>query len=596
VTFLSIASLYLASFVAYILVLSLFRTKRHRREVSALFLWEGLREDPRSRTVRRRIPLDLLLALQLAALLALVLALAEPALTRRAATVENLAVVLDGSASMRTQTENGQTRYEAAIEEAAQFLADNPAAKTTVIQLSSQTSVLLARSEDPERALDVVTSSHATDLADGSLQDLLDILGGIGGHGSFDRIVVLSDRQVPTGEAGLESILITGGENWSIDAFSVREDPTDVGALVYVRLANHASVTQDVTLRVEDGLSHVELPISLPPLGNESFVLPFPGSRSSSFTARLEPEDAFSEDNTRFFSLERPLDLKVAWIGEESRYLLAALEAVVPVTWVDRAERADLTVIHRENVRTDVMGNVLVVNGSLAGLVEIGSERPAGQVIALQPDHLLLTGVEVAGLRVSAVPQVETIAGGDVVLTSEETPLLVEFAGEDRVVTFLAPDLLATNFPITVDFPVLIRNIIGRIVKLPAEISHTWAHAGAPFSLGDVSAERITWVETPDGGRISTADGQLQFIPQEPGFYRLGSARGTYPLAVNVAPSESVAVAFAPVASEIERTDTTESGRRLRPLWPWLAGLGACLLIAESVEYSGIRFHRRRNR
>lgn len=596
-TFLSLSSFYLATLVAFILVLSLFRTKRHRRQVSALFLWEGLREDPRSRAVRRRIPLDLLLALQIASLLALVIALAEPALTRRSATLANLAVVLDGSASMATLTEGDVTRYGLAIEEATRFLNANPATRTTVIQLSSQAEILIAHSESRAQILAAVGSSAPTAFADGSIRDIADVLGGLGGYSSFDRIVLFSDRTLSDQRSGIEAVEVGGGSNWSIDAFSVREDPTDVGVLVFVRLANHSDQSRDATLRIEDGLGSTEIVVALPAQGSESFVLPFPGSRSSAFTATLGPTDDFPADNVRYFSLERPIDLRVAWIGDQSRYLLAAMEAVVPVTRVDRSEPADLTVIHRENVQMDVEGNVLIVHGSLAGLVEIGSDVPGGQVIALQPDHPLLSGVDESGLRVASVPSIVTIAAGEVVLASEELPLLVEFEEEERTVTFLASDLVATNLPITVDFPVLMRNVIGRIVRLPAEISHAWAHAGDPFSLGEAAGERIQAIETPGGRRFTLSDDQLQFVPTEPGFYRLISSRGTYPLAVNVSPVESETAGFqGEIVGDLAGGGATTSGRRLWPLWPWFAGVAVLLLIAESIEYSGIRVTARRRR
>ncbi|MFC2078260.1 VWA domain-containing protein, partial [Candidatus Bipolaricaulota bacterium] len=497
-TFLNPSALYLGLLAAFILLLALFRTKERRREVSALFLWEGLREDLRAKASKRRIPLDLLLLLQIAALLSLVLALAQPVFRTRTPTLSDLAIILDGSASMRTTIEPDTSRYEEASERATRLIAEYPGARTTVVQLSSRSRVLADRGGSRAEVRSALARSAPTAYADGSLEDLLAVLGSVGGLASFQRIVFFSDRTLPAAPDRLETRLVHGGSNGSIDAFSARENPTGPG--VFLRVTNHTDGPLSGRVRIDDEVSDVVLSVPLQANASETFVIPFPTSRGSMFTATLEPNDDFRDDNVRYFALERAMDLRVRWIGGPNRYLLAALESVLPVALVGASEDADLTVVYDATVPDSVSGNVLLIHGEMPGVVQIGPDSPGGDVIALRPDHPLLAGIRPESFRIAAIPSIEAIAAGTVVLAAEETPLLVEFEDEDRTITFIAPDLVETNLPITVDFPILIRNVAAR--RLPSPVSHTWAVVGEPISLGE-GGERITSIATPAAHDVS---------------------------------------------------------------------------------------------
>ena len=130
-TFLNPAAFHLLLAALLILALHLLRSRERQRDVSALFLWEGLPGDPQSRAARIRQQLDPLLLLQLAILLALVGAVAQPVWRMKTASLSGLAIVLDGSASMRTITEDGTTRYDHALQAARSLLEEYPSTTNT---------------------------------------------------------------------------------------------------------------------------------------------------------------------------------------------------------------------------------------------------------------------------------------------------------------------------------------------------------------------------------------------------------------------------------------------------------------------------------
>ena len=328
----------------------------------------------------------------------------------------------------------------------------------------------------------------------------------------------------------------------------------------------------------------------LPPGDAQGYALPFPGSRGPSFTATIEPEDAFSGDDHRTFTLQRSLERRVRWIGTPNRYLQAALAAAAPITLIpaDDSDPADLTVAYNAQLPPETSGNILLVHAGVEGLITIGDEVQAGKLLVASPSDPLLVGVDPLDFRVRSTPQVALPDAGTTVLTLEEAPFLYRLEEEDRKVVLIAPDLLRSNLPLTVDFPLLIRNVLEAFSPLPAAITHAWALVGEPIQLDGYGT--VVELEDPSGRKLSLSSDADSFIPQVPGIYTLQTEQGTYPLAVNVDPAESEP------AGEVLLSDAAdavkEKAQTLFPIWPYLAGLGFLALLFEAGLYHG--WHLRR--
>jgi len=584
-TVLNPAAFYLLFAALGILLLHLLRARERRREVSALFLWEGLPGDPQSRAARLRQQIDPLLLLQLAVLLALTTAFAQPAWTTRTTSLSGLAIVLDASASMRTVTEDGVTRYRKAVDEASALLDRYPAAATAIIQLSSRPAIL-ARPGLPSPDLrDALLRSEPTWYADGTAAELRSLLAGIGGISQFERVVWLSDRSLVDGLDGFETILVEGGENLALTAFSVRGNPEGGGVTAWVTATNDTDAYRDVLIRIEDRKNQTTLSLLMPPRTTESYVIPFPTSSGTLFTASLVADDGFDGDNLRYFSLNRPIDVRVHWLGSESRYLMAAIQSVAPVTHVDASEDADLTVVHGTRAPASPGGTVLLVHAGIEGLLTQGETVATERITVLRPDHPILEDVDPTGFRVREAPTASVPPSTDVVLAADGVPLLAVYEDETQTVLYLAPDLLETNLPITVDFPLLVRNIVAALVRVPPPLSYRSAEAGEPVSLSGLGA--IDRLYDANGMPVVLPDGISTFRPEVPGFHTLITDRGAFAVAVNVSAAESgVRTSEAPIATFDPAGQTTI--HRL-PLWQVAAVLAILLLLAEASLHASRR-------
>ncbi len=583
---------YLLLAALLILVLHFLQARERQRDVSALFLWEGLSGDPQSRAAQIRQQIDPLLLLQLAALTALVFALAQPAWRIRTASLSGLAIVLDGSASMQALMEDGSTRYESALREAESLLEEFSSTTTAVIQLSSAPKILGRPGLDPSDLRDAVRRSQPTWYGDGTTESLLSLLGSIGGASRFERVVVLSDHPFPKMPASFETVLVDSGDNLALTGFSVRANPDGEGVTAFVTVLNDSDDYRDVTIRIDDRENQTSLALLMPPASHERFVVPFPHSRGSLFTAMLEPDDRFGADNRRFFALDRPIDIRIHWIGLENRYLMAALRAVAPVTLVDAPVSADLTIVHAVRAPVTVTGTVLLVHGGIEGVLTLGAAQPIDRIEIRDPDHPLLNGVDPTTFRIREAPYAWLPPASEIVLASGDLPLLATYTDETRTLFYLAPNILGTNLPITIDFPLLIRNIVAGLVRLPSELSYRSAEVGEPIPLGGRGTVNRLYDANEEA--IPLPEGLLTVRPVSPGFHTLITDRGAFPIAVNIPSGESVLSS----PSETVEAAARETRRtvRLLPLWQGLAALGIVLLFAETYLHATRQTLARRSR
>lgn len=585
------AALSLLAFSAAVVFLYFLRAHNRRYDVSALFLWEGLYSDPHSRAARIRRKIEPLLLIQLAILALIALTLAAPMRFGSATHVSGLVIVIDGSASMQTVTQSGKSRYDAAREQAEALLDQYPTSPVTLIQFSSQPQVLAATGTDHDQARRALSASRATLSSNGDTETLVGLLDGQRTRSGQERIVYLSDRPLLSPIPNVEEREITGGMNTAITGFNVRQDATEEGVTAFVRIENASPGYTDARVRISDGSQQVSLDALIPAGQEQTYVLPFPGSYGPVFTATLLADDDFPIDNTRYFALARPPDRRIRWIGERNRYIEAALRACGPMTLVEEDERepVDVTVVYNQTAPADVIGSILLVHAGLTGAVEIGTDEPPARLSVRAPDDTLLAGIDPFDFRVKLSPVVSADEEGTIVLTLGYSPFLYYLKQERRQIVLIAPDIMQSNLPLTVDFPVLIRNILAMLAPQPSPPTAAWATVGEPLPL--VGYGTPTELVSPTGQDVAI-EGKSAFTPQLPGIYTLTTDKGTYRLAANVDPAESALPEDAVAVSSSQSVYRAE--QITIPLWPEITMLALLLLIIEGAMYHGWTIRGRR--
>ncbi|MCI2425596.1 VWA domain-containing protein [Candidatus Acetothermia bacterium] len=589
------AALSLLALGGAVILFHFLRRQRQRYRVSALFLWEGLRSDPHSLAERIRSRIDLLLLLQLLALILLVIALSRPALLAPLQRLHGLAIVLDSSVSMQTIVEPGAgvNRFEIAQRYALTLLERFPTTPVTILQLSSAPEVLFPLSTDHRGARQALQAAQPTLLSDGSIDLLVGMIAGQGGIDRFAQIIYFTDHRLTCPLAyqlekrGFQQQIITGGSNVAIEAFTMREDIDQPGSTAFIRLANHSNRLIDTTLRVSDGVRRVRFDTFLLPNEKRNYILPFPVHEGTAFIASIDSDDDFLFDNYRFFALKRPIERRIRWLGYEDRFLQAAIRVIWNAIFVtaDDIEPVNLIIANNTTLPADVRGNILLINSAIEKMIDIHDVIPGGPVAIEKPHDPFLAGIVVEGLRVWSLSDV-TFPAGELLLTSGGQPLLYRLTDHKRRLIFFAADLRWTNLPLTVDFPILINNILAWFQPTPHGPPDIWHVVGEPLALNRFP--NLQKLIDPYGNRLELGEDSRYFRPLQPGLYTIVTGRGTYSLAVNIPATESVFpvdIASAQITTMAILDDIAVTVQGERPLWRYLAFLSLFVLIGELYLY-----------
>lgn len=581
-TFLAPIGFYILAASSILVLLSLLRSRIRRKPISALFLWKGLMEEPEPRSVRFQRWLDPLLFLQLAVLAALVFAIVQPMWRTEQTVFQGVALVIDASASMNTQTEAGQTRYQKAIDRALEVLDESTSSKMTLIHYTSQPRVLVPPTSEEATVVRELASSTATWLSDGAMDSLVDLLSAVGGLEAYDRILLLSDHVPSDVPAGVDVEVITGGSNVAISAFTVRENLTGSGATVFLELRNETEAFLDVEVKIKDEHHSITLSLPLGPDTTDQYIVPFLASRGTTFIASVDVDDDLVADNTRYFALARPSSIRVRWTGPDNLFLRAGLESVLPVVLVGAQDDYDLAVLVNSTLDTMPSSNVILLNSQVNGQVLLGEQQSGGFAETNSTDHPFLLGIEAEDIYVESLPVTDVSIPHTPLLTVNGLPFVTDAGTEQRIVLILSTDLSATNLPITVDFPMLLRNVLSGLQRQPSSLVHDWRMIGQLIEEQEFGT--FVSARNPSDEPIALVPGQLAILTDEPGFYEITTPDGVIPIAINIDPIES-RMLFNTDFQNADVTVRTETKEILVRLWPYFALLLLILLVVESLVY-----------
>ncbi|MCX6091968.1 MAG: VWA domain-containing protein [Candidatus Bipolaricaulota bacterium] len=584
------AAFALLATVLLVVLFALLRSRQRRRDVATFFVWRELHDSLSARTQRLRALLDPLLLLQVATVVAAVFALAQPLVTSRHSGFANLAIVIDASASMSTRMDSGLTRYEAAVRRADEILASYPPSSVSVVLFSKTPRALVAGDTNLAAARKSLAASGPGWEGDGRVSDLVRGLESVGGPSAFEQIIFLSDHPLEGVPFPIRLETFAEGESVGITAFSLRENPDGTGVSAFAELYNGTSESQALQVEITDEKSRTTVETFLEPGERSSYVVPFPTSRGSRFTASIAARDAFPGDDVRYASLRRDAALRVRWLGKDNRYLSAALNAVAPVTHVD-ATPADLTVAYDVDLDALPEGNVLLVHSSVRDVITL-SDRTTSGVVAAAAEDALLSGVEAADIYVESLPLVDVLLPSRPLLTVGGSPFLVRILDPNRLVLVLPSDLTATNLPITVDFPILIRNVASAVMPEQPTTASRWTLVGSPVTLRIGAVPDA--VSDPQGQALTLLSDQRAFFPDRPGQYTVRSGADVETVSVNIDPNETAAPGSAGSSASASELPLPSLSSQLRDRqsawWPILAGAFFALLVAEFL------FHQARQR
>ena len=468
-------ALFWAILAVPVIALYLCRARRRRHEVSAGYLWERVFAGRPAQSARWwRHPISL--CLQLAILLLVVFAMAEPLLD----SPQRLVLVIDNSASMNATdvepTRLGHAKQLARRQLAALGYRDQMA----IIAAGDPLRVhcgLTGRQDLLEKAIQNVTATDGpTRVADAVALGRRLPAGGPNG-----RIIVLSDGCFDGAaklarQDDLRLIPIGGsGDNVGVTRLKARRSPADPRQCqILAEVTSFSDQPVQCRLQIElDAESIDAVPIELAPNGRWQQTFEMTAVEGGGrLSASLDRPDAFGADDRASVVVPPCPTRPVTLVTQGNLYLEKVLgacplaELTVTATPPQKAAQRTILVLHRRTPTRLPEGPVLVLDpAGPCELWDLGDplERPT---IARQNDRLaLLADVRLEGVRLSrARPPVLTDAARStakpVAWTADHVAVGYAIDRPGGRVVVLSGILEAGDLPLRTAFPILMTNVL----------------------------------------------------------------------------------------------------------------------------------------
>lgn len=604
------AFLLLLAAVPVILLLNSLRPRGVRVPVTALFLLEKvLRERPVGRRLgwlwRRNLPL----ILQLLAALAVVTALAGPALLGVGSAGRDLVVVMDLSASMKATGASG-SRFDAARAELLRRIdALGANDRMMIVGAGAAPEVVQPFTRDRSRLRRTAEGLAAADVEARVKEAVLlahTFLKRQGPH----RVVAITDgafqgiEELPLGASYLELVQVGGGaDNVGILGFQFRRvagEADEYEAMVVVQNFTERPVHAPLVVTVSDRVVSRAL-LSLEPFARQVLIYGVPGPLRGRATALLAIDDDLDTDNRAFLAFPRERPTRVLYVGPGNPFLERLLRYFPHVT-VARIDRIPVDRVTEQVAAYDVVmldrvpapplhqGNFILIRTVAEGLpLRVAGETRRPALVSTRSRHPLAAGVRLDGLHVrDALDLVPEDGGGVSLAESERGPLIHAVESGDLKALVFAFDLTRSDLPFRVSFPLLVRNAFAWFRPTAREFPARQVTAGLPF-VADVGVddEELVFVSPSGASRpVRTRERAGAYADTgEVGFYRFQGESGEGEFAVNLFSEEESRIRPGYEAAQAAASaPPPPPGRDARlDLWPVLLAVALALLLAESL-------------
>ncbi len=629
-----------------IVMLYILRTRLRRQPVATLLFWDQLFDQKRQRSWWQRLRHWLSLLLQLAFLLLVVGALADPLWTGQGDEARQVVIVIDNSASMAAASGGGSTRFERARQEALGVVAGlRDGDEVALVTAGSSVRVPVGMTDFTPVVRDAIGELTLTD-GPSRVNEAIDAAKRLTQSPEHRRIVVISDAcfQAADELAGQGDVdLVTVGtsqDNVGITSLAVRRslvDPIGYAALIEVENFGESATEARLMIELADELVDV-IPLSLAP--DESWSKTVTGASAAGGVLRvgLDHDDALAIDNQALAVLpERPRIPVQLVTAEPSLYLESVLNAIplidltVTATPPQESPEGGFTLLHRVVPETLPGGAVFVIDPKTdSDAWTLGRSMEQAIVATQDPSSPLLPHVSLTNVMLPGARELQ--------LVDEAHPLLVEAGGgtlmaslvrgDDRIVV-LAADLDSSDLPLRIAFPVLMTNAVNWFLGRTGELQPS-LHTGelAEIPIGAAGEEEWAWVDASGHVAPASVTGEQAVVgpvdrvgllnlgrrrdveavldadapgsggePQSAGAEPATPASGNETIAEDVESASRTAPVLLAVnlcdrnesdlrpRGEVSSETVTVAGVGRRSLWFYLACLGLGLIVAEWFLY-----------
>lgn len=485
------SGLWLALVIPAVVAMYLLKIKRRRQTVPAIEFWRELAGKTQVRSLFQRLKRWLSLALWLLIVLCLILAVSNPVLSLGRIKPQSIVIIVDNSASMQSREAAGSdppaTRLSLALAAVDELTTRRPVMdEWLLIESSIRPRVRQPWTTDRKAVRDAATQiapcfgasdvktavELASQLLTGKERPCIVVISD-GGAGVVEKLIAGNDKIVhwPIGETN---------DNLGITRLAVRPQRDELTHHVFVRATNGsaASVETKIVFELDGSITSIE-PMTIDAGTSSERTITINAPQGGVLRAYLDREDALPLDNEAFAVLPPIREASVALVAppDESFFFEQAILAMDSL--VDKAESRVLSPEEFDDATSSFSPDVAIFNNckparlpdrgrfvfvnqwpEQLGARSIGRlERPSLSIT--DRDHQITKYLDLGAVGLARAVRVDVPESAQVLAQSETGDPLVFLVSEpDRTSLCIAFDVMESDLPFRVAFPLMLRNAI----------------------------------------------------------------------------------------------------------------------------------------
>ncbi len=600
-SFLTPAAFFFAAAIPVVILFYLLKRKRVIHLVSSTLLWQRFLAESQASAPFQKLRKNWLLFIQLLVISLLVFALARPFFAAAARAAELRVVILDGSASMKA-TDEPPSRFERARTDALKWVDGLDRTDQMVIILAGQDTQVRQSATSDKAALRRALLACAPSDTPTRLAPALRIAESLVRDRTGAEVHLFSDGVAPALEEfenkGLPLVyhrVGRSGENLAITALDLRANPdSPKQRALYANISNLGTNRQSATveLLLQDRALESRV-LNLEGGASEPLLFTVSQQQDALFTVRLKTEDNLASDNQASVVSVLPRPVKVLLVTTGNRFIEKALNAIpnlqttITPSLATAADSYDLVVLDNVVPMVWPRANVLAIHVPNTNWFPQIQTLEAPGIADWRAAHPLLRYATFENVQIRQSYAVRAPSWGVSLVDSPQHSLVV--AGElgTQRIVWIGFDLLDSNWPLRVSFPIFMANAI-EWLSPASDRERLMVKTGQAIRLVSPAPGQTARVRTPGGSereiKLPPGSSELVFAETDAqGVYQITAGTNSFQVSANLLdPAESrIGPREELQLGQHARVAATKRHSENHELWRTFAALGLFALLFE---------------
>jgi hypothetical protein len=508
-------ALYLLILIPLLIALYFIKTAYRQTSLPAIYLWHETIQRAKKRSFLHSILQNLLPFMYVMTAFFLILAIAEPIFF--GAGTRHVGIVIDTSASMKTQAGKEIRRYDLAIQRAMEDLTKLEGRQIMIAEASQAATKIFPITSSSKTAIAYLKTLIPNDSGDSIEQAITKILAQTE---QPPEIYIYTDHIPDKGQSGegIHWIVFNQGEkNIGITNFSLRRNPakpTEVMIMARIRNFGNHSIPSTFKILKESRVIHSR---KIENSKSQSIVLTHSEEGSLFLKAVLQTNDDYAVDNTLWGYAPSNKPQRILLVDVTDSALLKVFN-ILPNVELNKVSYQQYMKLTEDNFDLAVFENRRPIKYLASNNIIINPFDRTSAVFLSEPlevensFHPLLNFIDLSDLVIPRAVKTSLPATATTFLRSGEIPLIYLEQNPLYQVLYLTFSPEESDFAQNPSFPVFFMNALTFFRKTQI----TRSVAGEPILL---PSSEIS-ITDPEGNQISEIHDDV-FRPRTAGHYRI---------------------------------------------------------------------------